>query len=98
VDRPPYRVVARLFAIAEARWPEVDAAYPQVDLVRLRVPRFLNFVYAWAVKNVPPDKLDEWLMILNGPLPGETYEDAPLWSDEEEAAAFASAMSSLRSS
>jgi hypothetical protein len=60
VVRPPYPVAVRLCLIAAERWPEIEAAYYQIDLIRQRPHRFANLVYAWAVERVPHDNYEEW--------------------------------------
>lgn len=70
MGRPPYQVALRLYAIAAERWPEVDAAYASVDLIRFPPHRFLNCVYAWCLDRIAPDKLEEWIHMLYQPLPG----------------------------
>lgn len=69
--RPPYQAVYRLYFIADERWPEIDAAYAQVDLVTLPVDRFLNCIYTWCVERIEPDKRVDWDMQLVAPLEGE---------------------------
>jgi len=70
VVRPPYRSALRLYAIGVQRWAEVDAHYYQVDLLTVRIDRYLNFVYAWAIERA--EKPEEWIMHLDDPLPGES--------------------------
>lgn len=77
--RPPYPVVVRLCTIAAERWPEIDAAYYQIRLIREKPHRFLNMVYAWCIERVEHDKLDEWLSDLNELLP---------WQDVDSEAAI----------
>lgn len=74
MDRPPYPVALRLYAIAEERWAEIDSDYPGVDLVRLPGHRFLNYVYGWAVKRIDPEKREEWDAMLEAPIPGLSTE------------------------
>jgi hypothetical protein len=71
VVRPPYRRAVRLYSIADARWPHIDAAYPDVDLLSLPVDRFLNLVYAWSASRVAPDRYEQWEKEMDDPLPGE---------------------------
>lgn len=73
-------MVVKLLAIASERWAEIDAAYYQIDLIRLPCYRILNMVYSWCIERVPPDKLDEWLAELEELLP---------WQDVDGAAAEA---------
>jgi hypothetical protein len=59
--------------------------------------RFLNAIYYWAVQRVKPDELEEWKMMLEAPMPGrkaQAQRPAP-WSDEDEAADFMNAMSTV---
>lgn len=76
--RPPYAAAVRLCTIAADRWAELDAAYPNVNLVRLRPHRFANFVYAWCIERVDPDGLDDWKAELLDLLP---------WQDSQSEAA-----------
>ena len=96
VDRPPYQVALRLYAIAEQRWPEVDAQYPSIDLIRLPADRFCNFVYRFCLEHLAkPEAREEFDMRLKEPLPWDAVPgEAPqMWSDEDEAATWAAAMS-----
>lgn len=77
--RPPYPVCVRLCLIAAERWAELDAAYYQINLLRLRPHRFLNMVYAWCIERVEHDKLDEWKSELVDLLP---------WQDSSSEAAI----------
>lgn len=88
--RPPYRRAVRLCWIASGRWPEIVAAYYQIDLVRCRPHKFANLVYAWALERVPHDKIDEWHQDLDDLLP---WEDADSEAAVEiESASFMAAM------
>ena len=93
--RPPYHVALRLYYIASEHWPLIDASYPSVDLIRFPAHRFLNFVYAWAIERIPPDKIEEWMHMLNQPLSGR---EAKPTEDELEAdgASFMAAMQTLK--
>lgn len=71
MDRTPYPAALRLYAIAEQRWAEVDAAYYQVNILGFRPSRFLNCVYTWCLERIPPDKREQWEMMLEAPLPGK---------------------------
>lgn len=77
--RHPYPRAVRLCTIASERWPEISAAYYQIDNL-FRVPRwkFLSLVYAWCIERVEHDKLDEWITDLDDLLP---------WQDSTSAAA-----------
>jgi hypothetical protein len=91
----PYQVALRLYHIAADHWPVIDAAYPSVDLIRLRAYRFLNFIYAWCLDHVEPDKREEWIYMLNQPLPGR--ETKPTESElEADAESFMAAMAQLK--
>lgn len=72
---PPYQVVLRLYYIASEHWPVIDAHYASVDLIRLPAHRFLNCVYAWCLDRVPPDKAEEWIIMLNEPLQGRAKKE-----------------------
>lgn len=50
----------RLCAIASERWSELDAAYYQIDLLRVKPHRYLNLVYSWCIERVAADKLGDW--------------------------------------
>ena len=76
--RPPYPAVVRLCAIASERWPEIDAAYYQIDLLRLKPHRFLNLVYAWCVERVKHGEFEKWEQ--------ELYDLLP-WQDSTSEAA-----------
>jgi uncharacterized linocin/CFP29 family protein len=78
VVRPPYPAAVRLCGIAADRWEQIDAAYYQINLLRIPAYRFVGLVYAWAIERVPHDKLDEWKADLNELLP---------WQDGESEAA-----------
>lgn len=95
VVRPPYQVALRLYSIAAEHWPVIDAAYPSVDLIRFPAYRFLNFVYAWAVERIPQDKLEEWIHMLNQPLPGR---EAKPTEEEliEDGESFMAAMAQMK--
>jgi hypothetical protein len=68
VDWPPYPAALRLYAIAEERWPEIDAAYYQVNLIEFPCYRFLNCVYTWCLARLDPEKREEWDAMLMAPL------------------------------
>ena len=78
-QRPPYPAIVRLCLIAAERWAEIDAAYYQTNLLRLRPHRFLNLVYTWCVERLEPDKLDDWHAELVDLLP---------WQDSNSEAAI----------
>lgn len=92
----PYQVVLRLFQIAEDRWPEIDAAYPSINLIKLPTHRFLNFVYAWAVAHIPPDKIEDFLFQLTAPLPGREKAKPTPSDADEDARLFMAAMQGLK--
>lgn len=58
--RPPYQAAVRLCTIAADRWPQIEAAYYQINLLRQPPYRFVNLVYAWAIEHVEADKIEEW--------------------------------------
>lgn len=77
--RPPYPAAVRLCGIAAERWDQIDAAYYQINLLRIPLYRFAGLVYAWAIERVPSDKLSDWKADLNELLP---------WQDGESEAAI----------
>lgn len=92
--RPPYPVAVRLCTLASERWPEIDAAYYQIRLIREKPHRFLNMVYAWCIERVESDKLDEWIADLHELLP---WQDADGESAAEiESDSFMSMMNKQR--
>lgn len=94
VDRPPYQVALRLYAVAAERWAEVDAAYYMVDLIRVAPHRFLNFVYAWCVERIDPEKREDWERMLEAPLPGMEKAKPTEVMIEAEGASFMALMQS----
>lgn len=96
VDGPPYPTALRLYAIAEARWAEIEAHYIAVDLLRLPAAKFCNCVYAWCVAYMQPEDREKWDMMLSAPLVG-AEKRAPSESEvEAEGASFMAAMSAHR--
>ena len=86
---PPYQAVLRLIAVAEDNWAEVDAAYPTVDFFRLPLHRFLNFVYAWLVKNATQEQREQIDLELNAPIvTGGKVQPASPMSEEQEGQLF----------
>ena len=69
---PPYRTAFRLYAIGVERWAEVEATYYQEDVLGFRIDKYLNLVYAWCVPRIDPEKLEEWIVALDNPLPWES--------------------------
>ena len=86
----PYQAVYRLYAIASERWAEIDAAYASIDLIRQPVHRFVNLTYAWCLTRIEPEKLEEWMFMLNSPFPGEKVVSDQML--EDEGAAFLALM------
>ena len=79
----PYPRALRLYSIAADNWPLIDAHYASVDLIRFPPHRFLNCVYAWCVDRINPDKLEEWLFMLDSPLPGREKEVSAVQAADE---------------
>lgn len=92
MDRPPYPVVLRLYAIASERWPEIDAAYAEVDLITFPPHRFCNLVYGWCVKWLNEDKREKFDYDLTAPLPGTSTRHVSEATAEAEGAAFLAVM------
>jgi hypothetical protein len=97
VDRTPYATALRLYAVAQERWAEIEAHYLAVDLLRLPPAKFLNAVYAWAVKWMDAEAREKWDMMLTAPLPGTERRHRPSEGEVEvEGAAFLAAMGAHR--
>lgn len=95
---PPYQVVLRLIAVAEDNWPEIDATYPQVDLIRLPLHRLLNFIYGWLVRHANHEQKEELNRQLLAPLvteSGRVQEPTPM-TEEEEGQMFMATMRQLK--
>jgi len=87
VDGPPYPVALRLYAIAESRWPEIEAHYLPTNILKLSPATFCNAVYAWCVLHMDPEQREKWDLLLEAPLPG--MEARPTDRQiEDEGAAF----------
>jgi hypothetical protein len=86
VVRPPYPVVARLYALAAEHWILIDASTPATDLLRLPVRRFCNYVYAWLLERTKPEDRERLVYELNRPLPGQEKEVTPDMVEHEDAA------------
>jgi hypothetical protein len=76
VVRPPYPVAVRLCSLTAERWAELDTAYRDLPrgLIREKPHRLANFVYSWCIERVEPDKLDDWIVMLNDLLPWQDPE------------------------
>lgn len=72
--RPPYQLAVRLCGIAAEMWPQIDAAYYQVELLTLRPHRILNLVYAWCLERIDPEGLDSWLDEMRDLLPWQSAD------------------------
>lgn len=72
--RPPYPVAVRLCQILADRWPEIDAAYYQINMLRQKPHRIANLVYAWCIERVDPEKLDDWKSELMDLLPWQDVQ------------------------
>ena len=85
VDRTPFHVALRLYAIAALRWPEVDgtAALAGVDPFALRPERFCNLIYAWAVDRV--EDRERFDAALEEPIPGGRGLSAASAADDGDA-------------
>lgn len=69
MGRPPYAYVERLLAIAERRWREIDgeSARKGIDLLDLRLDRYVNALFTWALERVAAENVEKWLMDLDAP-------------------------------
>ena len=86
---PPYTVVLRLYAVADAHWPQIDGDLAQrgIDPFTLPVHRFCNLIYAWAVARVQDrEHFDAVLNERTGP-----NRPAP-FSEADEAASWGALM------
>jgi hypothetical protein len=88
MDGPPYPVVLRLYAVAAARWAEVESAYYQVDLLTTGPRKFCNLIYAWCVQWMDAEKREQWDYELSAPLPGADPHRVSEQQVEQEAADF----------
>jgi hypothetical protein len=50
----------RLYTILADRFPQIEAHYYNIDILRVPKRKLLNMVYAWAIERVPHDKIEEW--------------------------------------
>lgn len=90
--RPPYPIALRLYAIAAARWEEVDAAYTPLDLIRETPHRFCGLVYGWCVKHMDEERREQFDYDLSAPLPGREAAPPVEAVAEIEGNAFMAAM------
>lgn len=97
VGSPPYPAALRLYSIAAEHWAVIDASYPAVDLIRFRPHRFLNFIYAWCLTRIPPEEVEEWIRVLNEPLPGKPRKKPTQTEIEDEGAGFMTALATFGS-
>lgn len=74
----------RLFGLASEYWPQLEAAYYQIDLLRQRPNRLLNLVYAWAIERLASDKLEQWIADLYEILPWQDIESETAINLESE--------------
>lgn len=88
----PYPITLRLYAIAAERWSEVDSAYATLNIIGERPSRFCGLVYGWCVRNMDPERREQFDYNLAAPLPG--FEKAPVTDHiaEVEGQAFMAAM------
>lgn len=89
VVRPPYPEVLRLHGIAAEHWALIDAHYPSVNLIEFPVHRFLDFVYAWLMNRIDPEKMEEVDDMLNRPLPGQERKVTDAMAEDEGASFMA---------
>ena len=84
------RQVVRLAAVASSVWPQLEAHYYQIDLLKLRGAKLLNLVYVWYLQTIPSDKIQEVLTELDDLLPWEDSTSAA--AEEIESASFMAMM------
>jgi hypothetical protein len=92
---PPYQVALRLYFIASEHWAVIDGENPGIDLIKLPAYRFLNFIYAWSLNRIEPDRREEWIHMLNAPLSGSESEPSE-YEVEAEGDMFMAAMGTLK--
>ena len=91
----PYPRTLRLYVLAIEHWPIIDAHYHAVDLLDLPPHRFCNFVYAWLMGRIDPEKLEEVNYMLDLPLPGREKKVTPM-QQVDEGDSFMAAMGALK--
>lgn len=91
----PYAVAIRLYGVAAEHWPELDAAFAAVDLIQLPAHRFLNCVRAWCLDRIEPEKREEWLAMLEMPLPWRPDAEPSQETLEREGQDFMNFMASM---
>jgi len=85
VVRQPYPVAVRLCWVLGERWPEIDAAYYQIRLLRERPHRLANLVYTWCVERIgDQEALDEWKQELVDLLPWQDAQSEAAAESESE--------------
>jgi hypothetical protein len=52
----------------------------------------MNFVYAWCVERIPPEKREQWEIDLAAPLPGQERAAPTPFQAETEGADFMATM------
>lgn len=77
----------RLVAAAEFYWPHIDGGSPTLDIMDLRMDRFLNHVYHWLTKDADPAGVAAFDAKLWMPPKGVVALQGP-WSVEAETSAF----------
>jgi hypothetical protein len=74
VGCPPYRTVVRLLEVAGYFWVHLDGDRAD-DLLDLRLDRFLNHVYHYAVLRLSPEDKERFDTELMSPLEGESAKE-----------------------
>lgn len=98
MERTPYPAALRLYAIAGERWSEISAAYITIDLLRARPDLYLNCVFTWCLERIDPEKREEWIAMLEAPLPGDEKMAPTPETIEEEGASFMAFMAQAKGS
>lgn len=89
---PPYAVALRLYAIAVARWSEIDSAYATLNIIHERPDRFCGLVYGWCVKWMNQEQREQFDYKLFAPLPGREGAEPVPEIAEMEGQSFMTAM------
>lgn len=94
VDRTPYQVAVRLYALAEGYWELLCVHFYQINLMAQDPDRLCTLVYGWAKTMIPTDKWEMFEMELTSPLPGTEAQPSET-EIENEGELFMAAMQTL---
>lgn len=80
----------RLCALATMEWPRIEAAYYNIDLLKVSPRKFVNLVFAWWLEHIDPAKYEERMQDLQEPLPWQ--DSTSLAAEEIESDSFLALM------